>query len=111
MNCNKSFSGGIPPSNEEIWKAYVYEKQTYRQLSERYGFCVKTIQRRLDKIKVENQTVITGKAVIVTDTTYFGRNFGLMVIKEVKTGKYLWRKFVTYETLNDYRDGFDSLKA
>ena len=44
------------------------------------------------------------------DTTYWGRNFGVVVLKDRYTGRILWRKFVRYETLADYREGIDWLE-
>jgi len=36
---------------------------------------------------------------------YWGRGFGLMVIKDVFRKRILWRKFVRNETLSDYLEG------
>jgi len=38
------------------------------------------------------------------DTTYFGRDFGVMVFKNTK-GQHLYLKFVKYETIKDYVAG------
>jgi hypothetical protein len=44
------------------------------------------------------------------DTTYWGRNFGVVVMKDSYTKKILWRKFIfRKETLSDYREGVDWL--
>jgi hypothetical protein len=45
------------------------------------------------------------------DTTYWGRNFGVVVLKDGYTKRVLWRKFVRYETLADYREGIDWLES
>jgi hypothetical protein len=45
------------------------------------------------------------------DTTYWGRNFGVVVFKDCRTKHVLWRKFVRYETLSDYREGIAWLEA
>ena len=39
------------------------------------------------------------------DTTYWGRNFGLMVIKDALRNRILWHKYVTHETISDYMEG------
>ena len=44
------------------------------------------------------------------DTTYWGRNFGVVVLKDACTKRILWRKFVRYETLADYKEGIDWLE-
>ena len=48
--------------------------------------------------------------VIQLDTTYWGRGFGLMVIKDAMRPKILWRKYVTHETIVDYLEGVQWLR-
>ena len=45
------------------------------------------------------------------DTTYWGRNFGVVVMKDRRTKRILWRKFVRYETLSDYHEGIEWLES
>lgn len=45
------------------------------------------------------------------DTVYWGRNFGVVVFKDWRTKRILWRKFVRYETLSDYKEGVDWLES
>jgi len=44
------------------------------------------------------------------DTTYFGRNFGVMVFKSTG-GHYLYWNFVKYETVAGYVEGINKIKA
>ena len=50
------------------------------------------------------------RVVVLMDTTYWGRNFGVIVFKDAMRKKILWRKFVRYETLADYKEGIDWLE-
>ena len=43
-------------------------------------------------------------AVIILDTTYFSRTFGVMLFQGASSGKILYRKFVKNETNRDYLD-------
>lgn len=43
--------------------------------------------------------------IIIMDTTYFGRELGLMVFRDWITKKTLYFKFVKYETIQAYKDG------
>ena len=45
------------------------------------------------------------------DTTYWGRNFGLMVIKDALRNKVLWHKYVRGETIAQYMEGISWLKS
>ena len=48
--------------------------------------------------------------IVLIDTTYWGRNFGLMVIKDAYRNKILWYKFVYHETISDYKEGIEYLR-
>ena len=48
--------------------------------------------------------------VINMDTTYWGRGFGLMVMKDAFRNKILWYKFVRHETIADYLEGITWLR-
>ena len=45
------------------------------------------------------------------DTTYWGRNFGVVVFKDARSKRILWRKYVKYETIADYLEGIEWLEA
>ena len=44
------------------------------------------------------------------DTTYWGRNYGLMVIKDALRNKILWHKYVKHETIADYMEDVEWLE-
>lgn len=43
--------------------------------------------------------------VLQMDTTYWGRQYGLMVIKDAMRKKILWHKYVRHETIASYMEG------
>lgn len=49
-------------------------------------------------------------AIIILDTTYFSRTFGLMLFQDACSGCILHRKFVKTETNKDYLDGLIFIK-
>ena len=67
---------------EAVWDLYSIGKQTYKQLSEQFGCSSKTIQGSLDQVSVIKRKEFSGLAVVIMDTTYFGRGFGVMVFGE-----------------------------
>lgn len=69
------------------------------------------MRRKLDTVRVFRIISSSKKVVILADTTYWGRNFGVVVLKDWYTKRILWRKFVRYETLADYKEGIDWLKS
>lgn len=48
---------------------------------------------------------------IQMDTTYWGRGFGLMVIRDALRGNVLWQKYVHHETIAQYVEGVEWLKS
>ena len=68
-----------------------------------------TIGRRLSQIRTTRIISSHKSVVVLMDTTYWGRKFGVVTLKDNKTKVVLWRKFVKYETLADYKEGVDWL--
>lgn len=96
--------------SETIISEYIEGKQSLRQLSERHGVCVKTVWNRLSQMSHIHKIASEKSVVILMDTTYWGRNFGLMIIKDAFRNKILWYKFVRNETIADYKEGVEWLK-
>jgi len=84
---------------------YSSGKQTYAQLAEQFCCSTKTIQRLLDKVVIIKRSEFSGVAVVVMDTTYFGRGFGVMVFKNSFDGVILYKQYVRYETNALYLSG------
>lgn len=102
--------GGHRLSDVVLWKEYTDGKQTYRQLAERCQCSIKTIQRRLDKVGVTNSQRQPRAVVVLMDTTYWGRGFGVMLFKDSLTKENLLKFYVKTETNRKYIEGIDSLK-
>jgi hypothetical protein len=85
-------------------------KQTYAQLAITFCCSIKTIQRRLDKIRVKQSNIDAKEVIALMDTTYFGRKFGVMLFKDGHTGKNLYKQYVKNETNQLYLDGITHLK-
>jgi hypothetical protein len=84
---------------------YSSGKQTYKQLLTQFNCSPRTIQRKLDKYILTARTEFSSVAVVVIDTTYFGRGFGVMVFKNALDGVVLYKQYVRYETNALYLSG------
>lgn len=89
---------------------YVDGKQTLRQLAEKYGVNERTIRRDLDGMRYVHKIARHKDVTIQLDTTYWGRDFGLMVIRDALRGNVLWHKYVRHETIAQYVEGIEWLK-
>jgi len=94
---------------EELWCLYSSGKQTYSQLAERFCCSTKTIQRLLDKVVIIKRSDFSGTSVVLMDTTYFGRGFGVMVFKNSLDGIVLYKQYVRYETNALYLSGISEI--
>jgi hypothetical protein len=96
----------------ELWQAYSQNKQTYKELAERYSVSESTIKRRIQTVKenFECKNFPVG-GVVLMDTTYFGRDWGVVVFKDASSEKKLWRKYVKHEKLIDYQEGIDFIQS
>jgi len=80
------------------------------QLADKYGCSIRTIQRRLDSFTIEVKQPDTRKIVLLIDTSYWGRRFGVMLFKDALSGQNLYWNYVRYETNQMYLDGYLLLK-
>ena len=88
-----------------LWTDYLTANRTISDLSILHKCSERTIRRRLS-IVVDSFTATCPKsAVIILDTTYFSKTFGVMLFQDASSGKILYRKFVKNETNRDYLDG------
>lgn len=110
-NCDRQFVGGKRLDHAQIEIDYVDRKQTLSQLAESYGVCKKTIWNSLESMRHKRVISKYKDVVIEMDTTYWGRNFGIVIIKDSIRNKVLWLKFIhRHEKVEDYTEGVEWLK-
>ena len=110
-DCNKQFIGGRRRDKLQVITDYVEGKQTLMQLSAKYNVSERTIRRDLEGMRFVHSIAKYKEVTIQLDTTYWGRNFGLMVIKDVLRNKVLWHKYVRNETIAQYVEGVSWLQT
>ena len=109
-HCGKQFLGVNKLDNRQLWVEYTYGKQTLSELAIRYKCSAKTSQRRLKKHQI-NQHELTPKYIILLiDTTYWKRHFGLMLFKDSISGDNLLKYLVPRETNTLYLKGIAELE-
>jgi hypothetical protein len=100
---------------KRLWEEYVFHKQTYRELAEKYWCSVRTIQTRLDEY-MQHHSFLSGVSsiipptqpntpiILLIDTTYFGHDFGVMVFRSSLWKEILCTIIVDHETCDQYKD-------
>lgn len=109
-SCGRQFLEVERRDKSQVITDYIEGKQTRSQLAMKYSVSSKTISRDLEGMRYVCKISKHKDVVIQMDTTYWGRNFGLMVIKDALRKKILWHKYVTHETISDYIYGVKWLK-
>jgi len=107
--CGRQFLDTPRIDAQSVWRFYSEGKQTYAELAAIFGCSTKTIQRKIDSVQIVTSQVFAQVANVVMDTTYFGRNFGVMVFKNSIDGKILFLDFVKHETLFLYENGIKEI--
>jgi hypothetical protein len=79
-------------------------------LAKKYQLSVKTVKSKLVKHDVIIPEHEPAETVIIMDTTYFRRNFSVMVFRDAYRKNNLHWRYVTYETVKLYKQGIRLLK-
>lgn len=108
--CGKQYIGGFRLVPAVIWKEYQEGKQTYGQLAEKYNCSKRTIQRKIDLHQVILPDKTAREVIVLMDTTYWGRNFGMMLFKDAITKENLLKYYVKTETNSLYKQGIKELQ-
>jgi hypothetical protein len=77
----------------------------------KYDCSLKTIQRKLDLVSIHNDNKIPREVIVLMDTTYWGRGFGVMLFKDNITKENLLKYYVKTESNSKYIEGINSLIA
>lgn len=109
-DCNRRFTGGVHRDKSQVITDYVEGKQTLEQLASKYKVSERTIRRDLEGMRFVHKIAKHKEVTVQLDTTYWGRNFGLMVIKDVLRNEILWHKYVRNETIAQYVEGISWLE-
>ena len=98
-------------SPQSLYEEYVKGKQTLSEIAEKHGISVSTVQRRIRKVHSTRIVSKYKEVVILMDATYWGRDFGVLLIVDAYRKRLLWRKFLDKkETIADYLEGIEWLR-
>lgn len=110
-DCHRQFLGGQRREKSQVITDYIDGKQTLEQLAKKYNVSERTIRRDLENMRFVRKKAKDKDVTIQLDTTYWGKDFGLMVIKDALRNKVLWHKYVRYESISQYMEGVNWLKS
>ena len=88
-----------------MWRAYVEGKQTLKQLSRAARRSHVWIRERLDAILVSLPDLDPQKTVLIVDTTFWGRSYGVCVFFSKELKRAIWWHEVESERMSHYHYG------
>jgi hypothetical protein len=112
LDCGKQFQSirRDTGAKEELWQEYVDGKQTLKQLGEKHDRSHVSIRRQLDAVTVPEQQITPQPSVFITDTTFWGHDYGVCVFRSHDLKRNIWWHDVESERMAHYRYGRNILE-
>lgn len=91
---------------QKLWSEYTHGKQTLVELGETYGHGPQWVRHRLDRHTVSMpKEVVPQATIIVPDTTFWGRSYGVCVFRSWTLKRNIWWNEVPGERVAHYQYG------
>lgn len=96
---------------QKLWSEYTHGKQTLPELGGKYGHTSWWVRNKLDQHKVSMpEDLIPQETIIVPDTTFWGRSYGVCVFRSWTLRKNIWWNEVPGEKVAHYHYGRNILE-
>lgn len=77
--CGRQFQEKNRIKGETLKEEHLQGERTYKEMAAIYGCSVSTIRRHLHSEITPFTPYVPKESVVIMDTTYFGRSFGVMI--------------------------------
>lgn len=108
VSCGHRFTNTKRTSraSAQLWREYAHGKQTLEELSDATGRSHIWVRKQLDAYTVSKESDVTPqKTVIVPDTTFWGKHYGVTVFRAWTIKKNIWWDEVDGERMATYHYG------
>lgn len=111
--CQKVFQSSRRKSGrlKKLWNDYVWGKQNLTQLAKQEDRSIEWVRGQFEKIDLKKKEVVPKPIVVIPDTTFWGREYGVTVFRSPKLKKNIWWTEVKSETQAVYFYGRKILEA
>lgn len=86
----------------KLWNDYTHQKQTLTELADKYQKSHVWIRNKLDKATAVISDMTPQETVLLVDTTFWGRRYGVMVFRSWTLKKNIWCGEVETEKVANY---------
>jgi len=91
---------------QKLWHEYTHGKQTLIELGEKHERTPWWVRNKLDECKISTpKDIIPQAAIIVPDTTFWGRSYGVCVFRSWNLKRNIWWNEVPGEKVAHYHYG------
>lgn len=87
---------------KKLWNEYVWHRQTLLDLARAHRRSIRWVQSQLDQAPVTVGANEPQKIIAITDTTFFGRGYGILVVRCPQLKKNVHFHEVASETPEEY---------
>jgi hypothetical protein len=74
----------------KLWNDYVWGKQNLNQLAKQEDRSVEWVRSQLEKVEPEKKEIAPEPIVVIPDTTFWGRKYGVTVFRSPKLKRNIW---------------------
>ena len=111
-SCRHYFSGRSRVDPSAVYRYYAEGTYTIAQIAERLGISCSTVKRRMKGFPLRSTSITPRSVALQMDTTYWGRNFGVVLFMDAATHRILHFSFIyRKERIEDYLAGIAYLKG
>jgi len=105
LACKKQFQNKTRPNRlaETIWHQYVFHRQKLADLSKQYKRSINWVKKQIKAVRVEIKPITPRPVVIVVDSTFYKRIFGIMVVRAPALKRNIYWREIANEKIEDYR--------
>jgi len=89
---------------QKLWHEYIFKRQTINQLASKYNKGKDWIRNQLSLVKVKVTEIIPQPLVLIADSTFFKRTFGVIVFRAPHLKKNIYWKEIRTETIDSYKE-------
>lgn len=110
--CKKKFQANktVPPSKEELFCLYIFNKQTLSEIGSEFGLRTKEVQKCFDNVILPHKKHEPRPIALCVDAIFFG-SFGVIVFRDQRKKENLWWSFCDEEWTLYYERGKNELLA
>lgn len=92
-------------TRQRLWSRYIWNKQNLKQLAHETKRSTKWIRAHLDATSTAQQDIHPQPTVVVADTTFWGKSYGVCVFRSPELKKNIWWHEVESERAATYHYG------